>query len=115
VNFPLDPELDLTKLLMTSCKRITLSRISFGTTYLLFLPTKLFFLEAHTLGSEFLGQNGGVADRQQMSQVSRPEKKHVLGIIIDGAGQLLGTVSLVENVVRQRLEIGQVRASSQPL
>ena len=41
--------------------------------------------------------------------------KHVLGIIVDGARQLLGTVSLIEDVVCQRLEISQVCASSQLL
>lgn len=62
MNLPLDPKFDLTKLQITSCKRVILS-VTPETTYLLFLPAKLLFLETDALGSEFLGQDGRIADK----------------------------------------------------
>jgi hypothetical protein len=58
-----------------------------------------------------------IGDKKVNKARARTGKKaqHVLGIIVDGARKLLGTVSLVENIMRQRLEISQVRAGSQPL
>jgi hypothetical protein len=80
---------------------------------LLFFPAQLFFLEADALGRKLFWQNGGVTVHQLQSSNSEQEikQRNVLHIRVNGPRQFFSTIGLVQDIVSQRLEIGEVRTA----
>lgn len=79
-------------------------------TYLLLLASQLLLFQAHALSCELFRQDRRVAVGQLISEDTGKKMLRLLCIRVHGPGQLLSTVGFVKNVVRQRLEVSQVRA-----